>query len=34
MEKEPTIKITVRSNNFTVNNKNFVRLLVFGLIEA
>ena len=34
MEKETTIKITIRSNNFTVNNKNFMRLLVFGPIKA
>jgi len=34
MEKEPTIEITIRSNNFSVNNKNFVRLLVFGPVEA
>lgn len=34
MEKETTIKITIGSNNFTVNNKNFVRLLVFGPIKA
>lgn len=34
MEEESSIEITVRSNNFSVNNKNFVRLLVFGPIEA
>ena len=34
MEEESSIEITVRSNNFSVNNKNFVRLLVFRPSEA
>lgn len=34
MEKETSIEIRIRSNDFSVNNKNFVRLLVFGPIET
>jgi hypothetical protein len=34
MEKETTIEIAVRSDDFSVYDKYFVRLLVFRLVES